>query len=130
MARPRVIEQARGATLLIPAKPFANGGHSGGEQLSRAFDPALFGALDEPQAMVVRVFHFTHQIEITSGGGHGDRILRGARGPAPPPSAGPRAPLPKTNPILSAASHSYISTSTGGYDVRRLSQFDWNLDAI
>src|SRR5579864_8937332 len=121
MACPRVIEQAGRATLLIAAKPFANGGHGGGEQLRRAFDPALFGALDEPQAMVVRVFHFTHQIEITSGGGHGDRILRGARGPAPPPSAGPRAPTPNTNPVPSDASHSYTSTSPGGYDVRRLS---------
>ncbi|MGA7795427.1 MAG: hypothetical protein WCA19_20505, partial [Candidatus Acidiferrales bacterium] len=88
MARSGVIEQAGRAPLLIPAKPFANGGHSGGEQMRGGLDAALLGAFDESQAMVVRVFHFTHQIEITGGGGHDDRILRGARGPAPPPSAG------------------------------------------
>jgi hypothetical protein len=35
--------------------------------------------------MVVGVLHFTDQIEIASGGGqHGERIVRPARGPAPP----------------------------------------------
>jgi len=43
------------------------------------------------EAMVVGVLHFTDQIEIPSGGGqHGERIVRPARGPAPPPSAGRR----------------------------------------
>ena len=117
MARPGVIVQAGRAALLIPAQPFANGGHGGGEQLRRAFDPALFGALDKPQAMVVRIFHFTHQVEIASGGGHDDWILRG-----------PRDPFPNINPIPSTASHSYISTSPGEYDVHRLSQAPGELD--
>jgi len=77
--------------LLIPAKPFTNGGRRGSEQLGCGLDPALLGAFDQSQAMAVRTFHFTHQIEIAGGGGHVVRILRGARGPAPPPPPG-RAP--------------------------------------
>src|SRR5579863_9682387 len=65
--------------------------------------------------MVVSVCHFTNQVEI-AGGGHAP-ILSGARGPAPPPSAGPRAPDPKTIPIPSLASDSCISIRIGGNDV-------------
>ena len=122
MVGPRVIEQVGRALLLVAAKPFANGGHGGRKQLRGGFDASLLGTFHQAQATVVRVFHFTHQIEITRGGGHVQPILRGARGPAPPPSAGPRAPIPKTNPVPSFASHSYTSTSPGGYDVSKLSQ--------
>src|SRR5271169_2215318 len=122
MASSGLILKAGGPTLLETTKPFANGGDGGGEQLRGAFDSALLRALHQPQAMVVGVAHLTHQIEIPSGGGHRDRILHGARGPAPPPSAGPRAPTPKANPIPSPASDSRTSISPGGYDVSRLSQ--------
>src|SRR6266853_202750 len=64
--------------------------------------------------MVISVSHLTDQVEI-GGGGHAP-ILCGARGPAPPPSTGPRAPNPNTNPIPSPASDSYTSTRLGGYD--------------
>ena len=64
--------------------------------------------------MVVSVSHLTDQVEI-AGGGHAP-ILSGARGPAPPPSAGPRTPNPNTNPIPSLASDSYTSIPLGGYD--------------
>src|ERR1700704_5856183 len=62
----------------------------------------------------VGVSHFTHQVEI-AGGGHAP-ILSVARGPAPPPSAGPRTPNPNTNPTPSPASDSYTSVLPGGYD--------------
>src|SRR5580692_7004216 len=64
--------------------------------------------------MVVSVSHLTHEVEI-GGGGHAP-ILSVARGPAPPPSAGPHPPNPNTNPTLSPASGSCISTRPGGYD--------------
>src|SRR5487761_193560 len=64
--------------------------------------------------MVISVSHLTDQVEI-GGGGHAP-ILSGARGPAPPPSAGPRAPHPQTNPTPSSASDSYIAVRRGGYD--------------
>jgi hypothetical protein len=35
--------------------------------------------------MVVGVINFTNQIEIATGGRHAGRIVRPARGPAPPP---------------------------------------------
>src|SRR5579872_2584549 len=62
--------------------------------------------------MVISVCHLTDQVEIT-GGGH-TPILSVARGPAPPPSAGPRTP--NTNSIPSLASDSYTSVPLGGYD--------------
>src|ERR1700726_4989184 len=64
--------------------------------------------------MVIRVSHLTNQVEI-AGGGHAP-ILPVARGPAPPPSAGPRAPNPSTNPTPSCASDSCTSIQPGGYD--------------
>src|SRR5258707_5281817 len=63
--------------------------------------------------MVISVSHLTDQVEIADG--HAP-ILSGAPGPAPPPSAGPRAPNPNTNPTLSLASDSYTSIPRGGYD--------------
>jgi hypothetical protein len=95
MASPRVIQQAGRATLLIPTQPLANGGHGGGEQLRGGFDAALFSTLHQAQAMVIGVFHFTHPIEIPSGDGHDNGILRGARGPAPPPLRRAARPAPK-----------------------------------
>ena len=85
-----LFDQARGAALLIATQPFAHGGHGGGEQAGSGLDAALLSALHQSQAMVVGVFHLTYQIEITSGDGHGDQILRAPRRPAPPPSAGRR----------------------------------------
>src|SRR5579863_6113720 len=76
--------------------------------------------------MVVSVCHFTNQVEI-AGGGHAP-ILSGARGPAPPPSAGPRAPDPKTIPIPSLASDSCISIRIGGNDVPFLFHFSKRFD--
>ena len=90
MRSPGAFGQTRGVVLLKAAQPFADGGHGGGEQTCGGFDAALLGALHQSQAMVVSVFHFTNQIEIASGGGPGDRIVRPARLPAPPPSAGRR----------------------------------------
>ena len=85
-----MLEQAGRAVLLETAEPFADGGNGGGEEPRRCLDAALLSAFDKPKAMVVRVFHITHQIEITSGGNHGARILRAPRRPAPPLSAGRR----------------------------------------
>src|SRR6266481_4706356 len=76
--------------------------------------------------MVISVSHLTDQVEI-GGGGHAP-ILCGARGPAPPPSTGPRAPNPNTNPIPSPASDSYTSTRPGGYDDPFLCHIDSQVD--
>jgi hypothetical protein len=84
------LDQAGRTVLLETAEPLADSGNGGGEELRGGFDAALFGAFDESKTMVVRVFHVTHQIEITSGGNHGARILRAPRRLAPPPSAGRR----------------------------------------
>jgi len=75
-------------------------------------NPALLGAFHESQAMVVGVFHLTHQIEITNGGSHDAVILPVARRPALPPAG---------RPSPSASFRSNTSTSLGGYDVSRLS---------
>src|SRR5258708_37210699 len=64
--------------------------------------------------MVISVSHLTDQVEI-AGGGHAP-ILSVARGPAPPPSAGPQTPNTNTNPTPSPASDSYTSVPLGGYD--------------
>ena len=66
------------------------------------FNAPPFGALHQTQAMVVSVFHFTHQIKVTSGSSHDEAILPAAR------------------PSLSASSGSHISTPPEGYDVSRL----------
>ena len=113
VASPGELAQAGRAVLLVAAQPFANGGHGGGEQPCGGLDAALLGALDQPQAMVVGVFHFTHQIEITSGGGHDAAILLAARGPALPPAG---------RSSLTASSHSNTSASPRGYDVTGLFQ--------
>jgi hypothetical protein len=91
-----VLDQPGRTVLLETAEPLADRGHGGGEEPGGGFDALLLGALDQSKAMVVRVFHVTHQIEITSGGSHGARILRAPRRPAPPPSAG--------RPVLPTAS--------------------------
>lgn len=83
-----MLAQAGRAVLLETAEAFADGGTGGGEEPRRGFDAALLGAFGKPKAMVVRVFHTTHPIEITSGGNHGARILRAPRRPAPPPPPG------------------------------------------
>src|SRR5580692_10379508 len=75
--------------------------------------------------MVIRVSHLTDQVEI-AGGGHAP-IVSAARGPAPPPSAGPRAPNPNTNPTPSLASDSCTSIPLGGYDDPFLFQHPWKV---
>src|SRR5437899_5696823 len=95
----------------MAAQPFADRGHGGGKQPCSGFDAALLGALDQPQSMVVGVFHLTHQIEIADGSSHDAAILPAARCPALPP-AGQLTPT--------ASSHSNTSISLGGYDVSRL----------
>src|SRR5258705_11168501 len=64
--------------------------------------------------MVIRVSHLTDQVEI--GGGVHAPILPVERGPAPPPSAGPRSQNPNANPTPSPALDSYTSIPLGGYD--------------
>src|SRR6185437_5559225 len=109
-----VFAQSFGPEPLKTTQPFAHGGHRGGGSTGGRFNAVLACVFDKSQAMVVSVFHFTNQVEI-GGGGH-PRILSRARGPAPPPSAGPRAPHPQTNPIPSPASDLCISIPLGGYD--------------
>ncbi len=85
MGCPGVLEQTRRPTLLVAAQPFAHGADGGSEPARGGLDAALPGRFDQPEAMVVRVFHLTHQNEI---GDQGGDILAAARPPAPPPSAG------------------------------------------
>src|SRR2546427_12964138 len=106
-------EQAAGAKLLIAAEPLANRGHGGDEQARGGLDAALAGRFDKAKAMVVSVFHLTHQIKVTSGSGHSAGSLLLARRPALPP-AGRRSP--------SASSGSHTSIPLGGYDVSRIFQ--------
>src|SRR5690242_1464537 len=106
-------KQTRRAALLIATQPLAHGGHGRGEQSSRRFDATLLGALDQPQTMVIGVFHFTHQIEIADRGSHDAAILPAARRPALPPAG---------RPSPSASFRSNTSTPPGGYDVSRLFQ--------
>jgi len=61
--------------------------------------------------MVVSVFHLTHQIEITSGVGHGAPILLAARRLALPPAG---------RPAPTVSSRSNTSASPEGYDVTGL----------
>src|SRR5260370_306315 len=63
MTSARECQQAARAVLLKAPQPFADGGHGGSEESRGGFDAALFGALDEPQPMVVGV------IGILAGGG-------------------------------------------------------------
>src|SRR5258707_2511827 len=111
MTSARECQQAARAVLLKAPQPFADGGHGGSEESRGGFDAALFGALDEPQPMVVGVFHLTHQIEIASGSSHEARILLAVGRPALPPAG---------RPSPTASSHSNTSTTLGGYDVSRL----------
>src|SRR5437899_4414551 len=104
----------------MAAQPFADRGHGGGKQPCSGFDAALLGALDQPQSMVVCVFHLTHQIEITGESSHGATILAFARRPALPPAG---------RPSPTASSDSHTSTSLGGYDVTGLFHVRTSLDA-
>jgi len=71
MASARKRDQAGRAALLEGAQPLANRGPSDG---------------DQPQTMVVSVFHLTHQIEITGVGSHNAAILPAASWLALPPA--------------------------------------------
>jgi hypothetical protein len=84
------LDQAGRTVLLETAEPLADSGNGGGEELRGGFDAALFGAFDESKTMVVRVFHVTHQIEITSGVIMAPEFYARLAALAPPPSAGRR----------------------------------------
>jgi len=101
----------------IAAEPLADGGDGGGEPAGSRLDPALAGRFDQAQAMIVGVSPLTNQIEV--GGAHGGQILPAARRPALPPAG---------RPAPAASSHSYTTTSPGGYDVSRLSQTKLTFD--
>lgn len=105
------LDQPGRAVLFEAAQPFAHRGHGSREQPCGRLDADLFGTLHQPQAMVVGVFHLTHQIELTSGDGHDAAILLASRRPALPP-AGRLSPT--------ASYRSNTSTSPGGYDVTGL----------
>src|SRR5690349_9750387 len=127
-------QQAGRAALLKTPQPFANRGHGGSEQPCGGLDAALFGALDEPQTMVVGVFHLTHQIEIAGGSSHDAKILSAA--PQPTAVEKPlRLEIPQTtrdshfptaatttNPVPPYVFGSHSSIPQGGYDVSRLFQ--------
>src|SRR6185437_2399269 len=73
-----LLGQTRRAMLLETAQPLANGSDGRAKQARGGFDAALFGALDQTQAMVVGIrFHLTNQIEVT-GRNHSPRILTAA----------------------------------------------------
>jgi hypothetical protein len=57
-------DRAGRVVLLEAPQPFADGRHGGGEESRGGLAATLPGALDQPQTMVVGVFHLTHQIEI------------------------------------------------------------------
>lgn len=99
-----VLEPPAWTVLRETAEPLADGGDGGGKEPRRGFDAALFRALNKTKAMVVRVFHVAHQIEIASERGHGAWILTEPHRPA-----------------LPAASDECISTSLGGHDLPRIS---------
>ena len=100
--------QSRGAKLLVAPPPFADGPCVSGKEQCGRFDASFTDGLHQTKAMVVGVFHLTHQIEVTGGSSHGATILVAAGRPALPPAGRP-APF--------ASSDSYISTPLGGNDV-------------
>ena len=94
----RLFHEARRAVLLIAAEPLADRGHGGSEQARGGLEAALSGRFHQAETMVVSVFPLTDQIEIASGGSHGERILLTACRPAPPPPPGGRFfPPPRTD---------------------------------
>ena len=117
LGRPAVLDQPGKALLLVAAQPLADSANRGGKQAHGRLDAALAGRFDQPKSMVERVFHLTHEIEVTD---HGGGILPAARRPAPPPSAGRLIPEQAPEPSPSASSDSGTSTPPGGYDVSRL----------
>lgn len=111
MRRTREFAEALQALLLEAAQPFAGGGDGGPKQAGGGFDAALPRGLNQTQAMIIGVAHFTNQDEI--GSGHGGHC---SRAPWPPGLVG------AVRPARSSASHSNTSTSPEGYDVGRLYQ--------
>ena len=59
------------AVLLMAAQLLADFGHDGGKEPCGGLNPALLGVFHEPQSVVVSVFHFTQQVEVTDGSSHG-----------------------------------------------------------
>lgn len=98
LTRTGLLAQAARAVLLEAAQPFPNRGHGGGEQPCGRLNADALGALHQPQAMVVDVFHLPHQIEITSGVGQGVAILLATGRSALPPAGRP-------SPALLSLSH-------------------------
>ncbi len=141
-------KQAGKALLLETAQPLADRGHGGSEESRGGLDPVLASAFDQPQAMVVRVFHFTNQNEV--GGGHSRRIVsladrRGGRlwkrrrlgrlgnrcANSHFPTATPAMRLISSSsppPAPVAASGLHTSAPLRGYDVSRLFQAGFVLD--
>jgi len=70
----REFDQTARALPLKAAQPLAHGGNGGLEQPCRGFDAALAGTVDQAQAMIVGVTHFTHQDEVR--GRHAGGIVR------------------------------------------------------
>ena len=93
VASRRQRQQTRGTALLEAAQPFPDRGHGGSKQPRGGLDAALLGAFDQPQTMVVGVFHLTHQIEITGGSSHDAEIVSAARRPVPRPGGNLVPPL-------------------------------------
>jgi hypothetical protein len=89
-------EQAGRPVLLETVQPLPDGGHDGDEKPRGGFNAALFGALDQPQTMVIGVFQ--------------------SHAPEPPW----RGDSNRCEPTTSFRSNT--STSLRGYDVSRLSQ--------
>jgi hypothetical protein len=69
-------DQAARSLLLITAQPLAHGRHGGLKQTSGGFEAALTSALNQTQAMIVGVAHFTHQDEV--GSRHASGMVRRA----------------------------------------------------
>ena len=108
-----LLAEAGRAVQLEAAQPVANRGHCGGEQPCGPLHAEPLGTFHQPQAMVIGVFHLTHQIEITSGVDHEAPILFAACRPAL---------LPGGRPTPFASYRSNTSASPGGYDVTWLFQ--------
>ena len=63
---PAAFGQTRWAVPLKAPQPFADRGQGGAEQTRARFDAAPLRALQQSQAMVVGVLHFTNQVELAS----------------------------------------------------------------
>ena len=60
---------------MIAPPPLADRQRTGGKEPRGGLDAALVNGFRQAKAMVVGVFHFTHEIEITGGSTHDATIL-------------------------------------------------------